>query len=133
MMLGLLKPCLECGELTSNESRCTPHALALTARMKAAQEKTRVRPRNYERGLDGAWKRLSVKARKAQPWCLDCGATENLTADHLPIAWYTRLVLRRFITLAMVDVVCGPCNTRRGSSRPGAPRYEAWLAEQVTT
>lgn len=51
-----------------------------------------------------------------QPWCLDCGATEDLSTDHLVSAWERRdagLPIR----LVDVAVVCGPCNTRRGSSR----------------
>ncbi|MBP2392003.1 5-methylcytosine-specific restriction endonuclease McrA [Aeromicrobium fastidiosum] len=132
MSHGLLKPCLTCGVPTRNASRCDEHEAEVTARMKAANERTRVRASTKERGLDGAWKRLSVRARRMQAYCSDCGETDpsKLETDHTPEAWHTRLVLRRFITLAMVDVVCGRCNVRRGSARPGSPRYEAWLAEQ---
>lgn len=131
-MLGFTKACLDCGADTTNESRCDTHQAEKDAARKAAHERTRTRPTAHERGLDGAWKRLSLKARRMQPWCSDCGSTDpaTLTTDHLPSAWAAKAA-RRFITIEMVDVVCGPCNTRRGSSRPGTPRYEAWLNEQV--
>jgi 5-methylcytosine-specific restriction protein A len=126
------RPCLDCQTLTRNASRCDEHEAAMTARMAAATERNRVRASPKERGLDGAWRRLSVRARKMQPWCSDCGLADpaRLETDHTPEAWHVRLVLRRFITLEMVDVVCGRCNVRRGSSRPGSPRYQAWLDEQ---
>ena len=38
------------------------------------------------RGYDRRWRVLSERARKLQPWCSDCGATEDLQADHSPEA-----------------------------------------------
>ena len=58
-----LRPCLDCGEPT-----------ALTRRPE-------------HRGYDAEWDRLSRRARRLQPWCSDCGSTEDLQADHLPSAW----------------------------------------------
>lgn len=88
-----LRPCLDCGE-PSGSTRCTVH-----------------------RGYDSDWERLSKKARKLQPFCTDCGATENLQADHSPEAW-ARRAAGKAIRLKDIDVVCGPCNTERGQARP---------------
>lgn len=72
-----------------------------------------------DRGYDAAWDRLSKRARALSPFCEDCGTTENLTTDHKPSAW-ERKAEGKPIRLADVAVVCGPCNSRRGSSRPEA-------------
>ena len=88
-----LRPCLDCGRPTAS-THCPEH-----------------------RGYDSAWERLSQRARKLQPWCSDCGATEGLTCDHSPEAW-ARRAAGKPIRLRDVDVVCGPCNTARGQARP---------------
>lgn len=98
-----LQPCLECGEL-SEQRRCPAHTIS-------------TKPSARERGYDKAWDRLSRRARRLQPFCIDCGATTDLQADHSPQAWRRReqgLPIR----LEDVDVVCGPCNRRRGAARP---------------
>mgnify|MGYP000662118958 CR=1 FL=1 len=87
------KPCLDCGA-PSASTRCSAH-----------------------RGYDAAWDRLSRRARKVQPWCSDCGSTEDLQADHSPEAWARHAAGKR-IRLRDVDVVCGPCNRERGPARP---------------
>ena len=73
-----------------------------------------------ERGYDERWRRLSIRARRAQPFCSDCGATDDLTADHTPEAW-ARREAGQSIRLEDVDVVCRPCNGRRGAVRGEAP------------
>lgn len=87
------KPCLDCGT-PSARPRCPEH-----------------------RGYDAEWDRLSRRARKLQPFCSDCGATEDLQTDHLPEAW-ARRAAHKPIRLKDVDVVCGPCNRARGQTRP---------------
>lgn len=63
------------------------------------------RERNARRShYRGAWRKTSERARQAQPWCSKCGATEDLTADH---------VAARSLD-AGVDVLCRSCNTRKG-------------------
>lgn len=99
-----LRPCLVCGE-PAEGPRCGVHA-------------TR-KPPPAARGYDAAWARLSKRARRLQPFCLDCGATEDLQADHTPEAWH-RKAEGKAIRLADVDVVCGPCNRRRGAARGSA-------------
>lgn len=73
-----------------------------------------------QRGYDERWRRLSIRARRAQPFCSDCGATDDLTADHTPEAW-ARREAGQSIRLEDVDVVCRPCNGRRGAVRGEAP------------
>lgn len=98
----LLKPCIECGTL-SDKARCAKH------RPKDTRNARR-------RGYDTAWTRLSKRARAKQPFCTDCGATEDLQADHSPQAW-ERHAQGLPIRLEDVDVVCGPCNRARGAAR----------------
>lgn len=106
--MTLLKACATCGALT-DEARCAT-----------------CRPRKHEasasaRGYDAAWHRLSVRARRLQPFCSDCGAVDDLTTDHSPEAWEARENGRE-ITLDLVTVVCRPCNSRRGRARPHGTR-----------
>lgn len=101
-----LRPCVVCGEPTP-QSRCDQHTIR---RPKS--------PRDH--GYDAAWDRLSKRARRLQPWCSGCGSTEDLTTDHLPEAWAAKEA-GKTVTLAMVDVLCRACNTRRGAARGNAP------------
>jgi 5-methylcytosine-specific restriction protein A len=96
-----LKPCLICNEPCTGP-RCPTH-------------------RGYS---NYAWTRLSKRARKLQPWCSDCGSTEDLQCDHSEAAW-AAYAAGKPIKLSMIDVVCAACNRARGSSRPeSAPRGE---------
>lgn len=107
-----LRPCLRCG-VPSVAAYCTDHGDGGRTR--------RSSPRT--RGYDIAWDRLSVRARKAQPFCSDCGSVEHLTTDHKPSAW-RRKALGLAVRLVDVDVLCNDCNARRGSSRPGSSRSD---------
>lgn len=73
----------------------------------------------HERGYDNAWLRLSARARKRQPFCLDCGATDDLTTDHSAEAW-RRKAEGKVIRLKDVDVVCRRCNSERGDPMESA-------------
>jgi 5-methylcytosine-specific restriction protein A len=64
-----------------------------------------------QRGYGAAWQRLSAEARRRQPYCSKCGATRDLTVDHRDPRKRTGL------TLADVDVLCRPCNARKGGAR----------------
>ena len=99
-----LKACIECGE-PSDKSRCPQHRPKDT------------KPTAATRGYDRTWRKLSERARRLQPWCGDCGSTEDLQCDHSPQAWQ-RKAERKRIRLTDVDVVCGTCNRARGS-QPG--------------
>lgn len=89
-----LRPCLQpgCGAVTSR-SRCADHTAA------------RKQVRNADRPIARA-----VVA--AQPWCTICGATADLTADHLiPLAHGgTNHGPRR--------TLCRSCNSSRGAGPP---------------
>ena len=97
-----LRPCLTCGEPCA-APRCPEHTT--DPKLPAAQ-----------RGYDAAWQRLSKRARRLQPFCLDCGATEDLQADHLPEAW-ARKAAGKAIRLSDIQVRCGPCNRAAGAAR----------------
>lgn len=106
-----MRPCLGCGDIsvTSWCSSCRP------------PQRHRVRGTARQRGYTSSWDQLSKRARRMQPFCSDCGTREDLTVDHLPEAW-ARHAAGKVIRLQDVAVVCGPCNSARGSSRPGSAR-----------
>ncbi len=61
-----LTPCLACGT-PSTGPRCAAHA----------------RPGSTARGYSSTWQRISAATIAAQPWCARCGATTDLTTDHI--------------------------------------------------
>jgi hypothetical protein len=71
----LLKACSDCGTPT-DRARC-PDCQRPAAPKESATA----------RGYDAAWERLSKRARRLQPFCSDCGTTEDLTTDHSEAAW----------------------------------------------
>lgn len=93
-----LKPCAVCG-VPSPGPRCEEHTLSF-----------------YQSGYDAAWQRLSKRARRLQPFCLDCGTDQDLTTDHSREAW-RRKAQGKSIRLQDVAVRCRACNTRKGSAR----------------
>lgn len=97
-----LRPCIDCGEPAAGP-RCAEHT-------------TDGKPTAHTRGYDAAWTRLSKRARRLQPFCTDCGATEDLQGDHTPEAWQ-RKAAGLPIRLADIAVVCARCNRRRGAAR----------------
>lgn len=97
-----LRPCLDCG-VPSVGPRCPAHTVD-------------AKPPASDRGYDGAWTKLSKRARRLQPFCSDCGSTEDLQADHLPIAW-ERKAAGKAVRLQDVRVLCGPCNRAAGAAR----------------
>lgn len=99
--------CLDCGEPTTGP-RCPEHT-------------TDHKPTAHTRGYDAAWTRLSKRARRLQPFCTDCGSTEDLQTDHTPEAW-ARKAAGKPIRLQDVEVVCGPCNRARGAARGPSTR-----------
>lgn len=106
----MMRPCLTCGE-PSDGPRCPEHTTDPKASASA-------------RGYDAAWAKLSKRARRAQPWCSDCGSVTDLQADHTPTAW-ERHEAGLPIRLQDIDVCCGPCNRARGAARGHHTRGEA--------
>jgi 5-methylcytosine-specific restriction endonuclease McrA len=113
---NVCRPCLDCGELAEG-SRCDECAAA-RARL---VERSRIRLSDKERGYDYAWRKLSARARRLQTYCDECGSTDDLTADHLPIAW-ERKAEGKPIRLEDVRVLCRSCNSSAGPARPGSER-----------
>lgn len=115
-----MKPCLDCGEL-SQRSRCpeceTTHRRSTRNEyQRRARADGRLARSTTAQGYDSRWKRLSALARKKQPFCVDCGATDDLQADHTPEAW-ERKRRGKAIRLQDIDVVCRSCNIKRGAAR----------------
>lgn len=110
--------CIDCGTIIDHGTRCD------TCRRADGRHRIHHRggtkPPAHARGYDSRWARLSRRARQLQPFCSDCGATTDLQADHSPEAW-DRHSRGLPVRLQDIDVVCGPCNRRRGAARgPGA-------------
>lgn len=104
----ILAPCIDCGEL-SERQRCEDH------RPKPAPKpNAKAKSQDYNQ----AWRKLSERARKAQPFCLWCGTTKSLETDHTPVAWERKLAGKP-IRLRDIRVLCGPCNVLAGQGRPG--------------
>lgn len=68
------RPCLDCGAITQNGTRCPTHYRE-THRRRNQDPKRRAL-------YGGHHAALSRAARKAQPWCSICGSTQNLQWDH---------------------------------------------------
>jgi 5-methylcytosine-specific restriction protein A len=102
------RPCIEpgCGQLTTNGTRCPDHATI--HRQHRAEQRSRIRPSADERGYDRRWRTIAKRTIAAHPYCAQCGATEDLTCDHL--------VPRSMGGTAAdgVRVLCRSCNGRRG-------------------
>lgn len=89
------RPCLRCGQPVQGRSRC-PSC-------------TPVKAKTTARGYGARWQRIARRAIAAHPWCEACGATADLTADHVvPLA-------RGGDESMGVRVLCRPCNARRGA------------------
>lgn len=103
----MMTTCLTCGEL-SEQAYCQDHRPTSAPKAKSAAE----------RGYDYRWQKLSKRARRIQPFCTDCGSTEDLTLDHSPRAW-ERYYTGKNIRLIDTAVLCMDCNIARGQQRPG--------------
>lgn len=114
--------CPQCGtpfERTDSSARCP---VCLPVRSSRPNHAWKGSPRT--RGYDATWDRLSLRARKLQPFCSDCGSVHDLTADHTPEAW-ARKARGQSIRLRDIDVVCRRCNAERGAARGESARADA--------
>jgi len=93
-----MKPCLGC--LTPTDGTRCPSC-----------ERTYERQRGTptERGYTYAWSRIVADAIARQPWCSFCGATDDLTGDHL-----VPLSRGGSNDRDNCRVLCRSCNSRRG-------------------
>jgi len=101
-----LSPCMACGAPIDG-TRCTDCS---TEQRKSYTFKPKAT--STERGYDTAWRNLSERARRMQPFCTDCGREDRLTADHSPEAW-RRHEAGLPIRLKDIEVVCIECNIDR--------------------
>ena len=102
------RPCLGCGEPTAG-TRC-PTCAAERQRQHDAR-----RDRKHPHWNPTRWQKLSRRVRKLQPFCVDCGATADLCADHIiPVAERPDLAYR----VENVAVRCRSCNGRKANRPP---------------
>lgn len=73
------------------------------------------RPRK-QRGYTEQWLRMVKQAILRHPYCAECGATEDLTGDHI-----VPLSKGGTNTPSNVRVLCRRCNSSRGN-RQGVPK-----------
>lgn len=101
--MPVAQPCLTCRKPTTNGARCAPCSTQYeTARV--ARRGTRA-----QRGYGPAWIKASKAAIAQQPWCTYCGATTDLTGDHVvPKS-------RGGTEQHGVVVACRTCNSSRGN------------------
>ena len=113
----MMRACAHCGEPTELYGRCE----GCTASPVAQAPGRHPSKSSTARGYGTAWRKLSERARRAQPWCSACGSHDDLTCDHSPEAW-ERYLAGKPIRLVDVDVLCRRCNAEKGRARPSAPR-----------
>jgi 5-methylcytosine-specific restriction protein A len=105
------RPCLDCGALTRNPSRCDAHQAAWQARHDAR------RGSSTQRGYDSRWRRTAaaaVAAHRAQygDWCpgwqVAAHPATDLTGDHI-----TPKARGGTDDPDNVAVLCRSCNSRK--------------------
>jgi 5-methylcytosine-specific restriction protein A len=105
------RPCLVCGTLTRNASRCD------TCQAQWQQQHDRARGSAHQRGYTSAWQRTAraaVAAHRAQygDWCLGwkviAHTAADLTADHI-----VAKANGGTDDPANVQVLCRGCNARK--------------------
>lgn len=114
--MTLNRPCAGCGE-PGPETYC---------RDCRPPEAPKARS-STERGYDTQHQKLSRRARKLQPWCTGCGATEDLQLDHSPETWQRRAEGKPLRLTDYRGVYCGDCNRKNGAAKPAATRGDTPL------
>jgi 5-methylcytosine-specific restriction endonuclease McrA len=102
------RPCLTCGRLTRNGSRC-PDCTAAHNRQ-VNQRKDAMRPSPGERGYDHAWRKVRAEVLERDGWvCRWCGQPAK-TVDHLsPLA-----IGGSRLDPSNLAAACLRCNSSRG-------------------
>ncbi len=100
LMSRAARVCAEpgCPVLVTSSARCPRHVLQ------------RHRPSRQQLGWDNDWLRLVKAAISAQPWCSHCGATADLTGDHIHPLSHGGLSVAENI-----QVLCRSCNARKAT------------------
>lgn len=108
------RPCLDCGRLTTNSSRCDEHQQAWQARQNQRRGSA------HQRGYDTTWRRTAaaaVAAHRAEygDWCpgyqVQPHPAANLTADHV-----VPKARGGSDEPDNIQVLCVACNSRKGAS-----------------
>lgn len=103
------QPCLTCRKPTTNGARCARCLAGYQAKRNQQRELVGSRlPRNWS-AYGRSWKARRAVAIAAQPWCSECGATEDLTLDH------ARPVSKGGTARDGGQVLCRKCNSSRGN------------------
>ena len=110
----MLTCCTACGQTYEKDNG---HATCPDCRPKPSARTLRARRgTSRERGYDYTWEKLSIRARKLQPFCSECSSTLDLTVDHTPEAW-ARKAAGKAIRLQDIVVLCRSCNSSAGAAR----------------
>jgi 5-methylcytosine-specific restriction protein A len=105
------RPCLDCGTLTRNPSRCDEHQAAWE------QRRDRARGTSTQRGYGTAWRRTAAAAVAEHraihgDWCpgwnVPAHEASDLTADHI-----VSKARGGSDEPSNVQVLCRPCNARK--------------------
>jgi 5-methylcytosine-specific restriction endonuclease McrA len=87
-----------CPNRAVDRGRCAEHKRADT------------RGTRTQQGYDNRWLRIAAEAIRQQPWCSVCGATTDLTGDHI-----MQLSKGGENSAENCRVLCRRCNSRRGN------------------
>jgi 5-methylcytosine-specific restriction enzyme A len=106
--MALARPCLDCGTLTRNGTRCPTHDKA-----------------NHNAAYGGGWRKISEQQRQEVPYCQcngcglhdgPCLATSDLTVDHVTPHSHGGTATDG------VRTYCRPCNSSRKDTMIHIPR-----------
>ena len=97
----LPRPCVDCGTIV-RDVRC----------LQCKRIKERGRLSRLDRGYDYKWRKLSKQLRAIHPWCKQCGATKDLTVDHIIPLVDLDPSLR--YEISNLQVLCRKCNSEKG-------------------
>ncbi len=100
----VVRPCLDCQRPTRNGSRCP------SCSQQRAARRDRQRGTRSQRGYTNDWWRTVQRAIAEQPYCTLCGATTDLTGDHI-----VPLSRGGSNHPSNVRVLCRSCNSARGN------------------